>query len=140
MFSADGDAGPLYQWRQSDAKNMFKGQTASCKRHWGMIARSAGSVQCWGQLQDGFPCITRPGGEISVDLASIQVNESSANLYLQDDDEDTAPEVGTDAPSCFNRMKVYFMALAIVGAAPLLRRLRRPLVMRELYVHVLGTF
>ena len=62
------------------------------------------------------------------------------NLYLQDDDEDTAPEVGTDAPSCFNRMKVYFMALAIVGAAPLLRRLRRPLVMRELYVHVLGTF
>ena len=43
-----------------------------------MIARSAGSVQCWGQLQDGFPCITRPGGEISVDLASIQVNESSA--------------------------------------------------------------
>ena len=41
------------------------------------------------------------------------------NLYLQEDEEDTTPEVGTDAASYFNRMKVYFMALAVVGAAPL---------------------
>ena len=27
---SDGDAGPLCKWRQSDAKNMFKGQTVSC--------------------------------------------------------------------------------------------------------------
>ena len=40
------------------------------------------------------------------------------NLYLQEDEEDTTPEVGTDAASYFNRMKVYFMALAVVGAAP----------------------
>ena len=40
------------------------------------------------------------------------------NLYLHEDEEDTTPEVGTDAASYFNRMKVYFMALAVVGAAP----------------------
>ncbi len=41
------------------------------------------------------------------------------NLYIQDDVDDATPEVGTDAPSYFNRMRVCFMALAIVGAAPL---------------------
>ena len=41
------------------------------------------------------------------------------NLYLQDNEEGAEPEVGTDAPSYFNRMRVYFMALAIVGASPL---------------------
>ena len=40
------------------------------------------------------------------------------NLYLQDNEESAEPEVG-DAPSYFNRMRVYFMALAIVGASPL---------------------
>ena len=30
VVPSDGDAGPLCKWRQSDAKNMFKGQTVSC--------------------------------------------------------------------------------------------------------------
>ena len=30
VVSADGDSGPMCKWRQSDAKNVFKGQTVSC--------------------------------------------------------------------------------------------------------------
>ena len=41
------------------------------------------------------------------------------NLYLQENEDSAEPEVGNDAPSYFNRMRVYFMALAIVGASPL---------------------
>ena len=30
VVSADGDSGPMCKWRQSDARNVFKGQTVSC--------------------------------------------------------------------------------------------------------------
>ena len=40
------------------------------------------------------------------------------NLYMQDDDQDEDKEGGSDMAAYFGRMRIYFMCLAIVGAAP----------------------
>ena len=39
-------------------------------------------------------------------------------LYMHDDDEDKQPEGGNDIAAYFQRMRIYFMGLAIVGASP----------------------
>eukprot|EP00435_Cladocopium_sp_Y103_P021555 s228_g5.t1 len=40
------------------------------------------------------------------------------NLYVQDSEEDSVLEGGTDLAAYFQRMRIYFMGLAVVGASP----------------------
>ena len=75
VVSADGDAGPMCKWRQSDAKNIFKGQTVSCNTTLEALGYDREICRVCAMLRPGSEWALMHPAEISLEFRSMSKRE-----------------------------------------------------------------